>query len=129
MRQTAILALAALGCLAAPALALSPATDPAAMDEVMVMDFTCAEDTGFTAIFLNTAGGNSYATMAFEGQPVWFEVAVSASGARYVSQPVAAEDGDEVGIQLELWTKGKTATLSVLDGDSPTPLFTECSAE
>lgn len=117
---------------AAPAAAVVPAPDPdamPAMDEVTVMDFTCAEDTGFTALFLNTAGGNSYAVTAMDEQPVWFEIAVSASGARYVSQPVNLDGDEGAGTQLELWTKGKTATLSILDGDETAPLLVDCTAE
>lgn len=129
MRHYMFASLAALVLGVGPALAISAASDDVeAMDEVTRMDFICEDGPGFTAIFLNTAGGNSYATLSYENQPVWFEIAMSASGARYVSEPIdSGEDG--VSTQLELWTKGKTATLSTIDGEDTQALFSNCTAE
>ena len=120
------LALIPLILAALPAHALVPPEQ--AEDQVMRATYVCKDDARLEAIFLNTATGNSYAVLSHEDRPVWLEVAVSASGARYVSEVVDTGD-DGPGMQFELWTKGDGATLSWLDGDATQPILTDCVME
>lgn len=113
---------------AAPAAAPADAAADVAVDEVMKMHYVCEGDATLDAIFLNTTSGASFALISHNDKPVLMEVSESADGARYISEPVDDEDGGP-GVQLELWTKGMTATFSQLDGDEATPLLKGCDAE
>lgn len=134
------LALAAFILAAAPVLAQTPdpaspdgmeaGTDAGLLPEDVLLRFhySCEGETGFDAVFVNTAGGNSFAVIGLDDALIPMEVAVSASGARYLS--VVGEGGEAVGdVQYQLWTKGMDATLSTLDGDTETDLMTGCTAE
>lgn len=98
----------------APALA-QPA--PAA-DEILPVTFTCAGNGALEVVFVNTAGGNSYAVLLDGAELVPMRVAISASGARYVA--LAQGDG------RVLWTKGRTATLYAGSGDAERVVKADC---
>lgn len=135
------LALAALILAAAPALAqtpdpaspdsTAPGTDagllPAPEDVLLRFHYGCEGDTGFDAVFVNTASGNSFAVIGLDDRLIPMEVAISASGARYLSVADAAQAGAE-GVQYQLWTKGMDATLSTLDGEAETEVMQGCTA-
>lgn len=111
------LAFAALTLAASPALAVTPA---APQDEVLTVRYTCEGDTPLDAVFINTAAGNSFAVIALEGRAIPMAVAMSASGARYLSE------SDVDGVQYELWTKGCEATLSTIKEGNDAPLLAGC---
>lgn len=141
------LALAALTLAAGPAFAQTPAPEaaptpapaatpeagteaPAPADMLLRFHYTCADDKGFDAVFLNTAGGNGFAVVGLDDALIPMEVAISASGARYLSvadAPDAEPAADAV--QYQLWTKGMDATLSTIDGEAETELMADCTAE
>ncbi len=86
-----------------------------AQDAMMNITYACANDRVLQASFIN-AGDESFAVIFEAGQLVPMQIAVSASGARYLS----ADEG------LELWTKGPEATLSLL-GETETVLYHDCA--
>ena len=112
------LALAALVLAASPALAVTPA---APEDQVLTARYTCEGDTPLDAVFINTAAGNGFAVIALEGRAIPMAVAMSASGARYLSEP------DVDGVQYQLWTKGNEATLSTIADGDEAPLLAGCA--
>ncbi|WP_449042088.1 MliC family protein [Paracoccus sp. (in: a-proteobacteria)] len=113
---------------AAPAAkpAVPPVTEPAPKPETMDQDsltdisYACDGDTSMQVVFVNTAAGASYAVVLEQGRMIPMQIAVSASGARYLS---IAPEG-----RYQLWTKGDTADLVALDGDAETPLRSGCTA-
>ena len=114
---------ALLSVLAAPALAGTATADSAPVqpqDQLLPVSFTCPDGETLDAVFLNTAGGNSYAVLRMGEELVPMQVAISASGARYTA--IAPED-DRV-----FWTKGDMASLFAgPDGDET--LLTDCKAD
>lgn len=104
--------------------AVLPVTEPAPRPEAMGQDslddvsYTCEGDSALQVVFINTASGNSYAIVQDQDRMIPMQVAVSASGARYLS----ADGG------FQLWTKGDAADLVALDGDAETPLRSGCTA-
>lgn len=110
------LLLAALLVAAAPALA-ETALQP--QDDIQSVSYACAQDQTMEVVFLNTAEGNSYAVVMVEGELIPMQIAVSGSGARYLSigpQPTR-----------QLWTAKGGADLVVLDGQAETPLRSDCT--
>lgn len=113
---------------AAPAAkpAVPPVTEPAPKPETMDQDsltdvsYACDGDTSMQVVFVNTAAGASYAIVLEQGRMIPMQIAVSASGARYLS---IAPEG-----RYQLWTKGDSADLVALDGDAETPLRSGCAA-
>ncbi|HMM08810.1 MAG TPA: MliC family protein [Paracoccus solventivorans] len=113
---------------AAPAAkpAVPPVTEPAPKPETMGQDslddvsYACDGDTSMQVVFVNTAAGASYAIVLEQGRMIPMQIAVSASGARYLS---IAPEG-----RYQLWTKGDSADLVALDGDAETPLRSGCTA-
>lgn len=113
---------------AAPAAkpAVPPVTEPAPKPETMDQDsltdvsYACDGDTSMQVVFVNTAAGASYAVVLEQGRMIPMQIAVSASGARYLS---IAPEG-----RYQLWTKGDAADLVALDGDAETPLRSGCAA-
>lgn len=113
---------------AAPAAkpAVPPVTEPAPKPETMDQDsltdisYACDGDTSMQVVFVNTAAGASYAVVLEQGRMIPMQIAVSASGARYLS---IAPEG-----RYQLWTKGDTADLVALDGAAETPLRSGCTA-
>lgn len=104
--------------------AVPPVTEPAPRPETMGQDslddvsYACEGDSALQVVFINTASGNSYAIVQDQDRMIPMQVAVSASGARYLS----ADGG------FQLWTKGDSADLVALDGDAETPLRSGCTA-
>ncbi|SEH98874.1 MliC family protein [Paracoccus alkenifer] len=96
-----------------------PAPRPETMDQDSVDDisYACDGDASLQVVFINTASGNSYAIVQGDDRMIPMQVAVSASGARYLS----ADGG------FQLWTKGDSADLVALDGDAETPLRSGCN--
>lgn len=99
---------------AVPALVLSLPLGAAAQDAMMSVTYACANDRVLNASFIN-AGDESFAVIFEAGALVPMQIAELASGARYLS-------ADE---QLELWTKGPEATLTLL-GENETVLYRDC---
>ena len=104
--------------------AVPPVTEPPPRPETMGQDslddvsYACEGDSALQVVFINTASGNSYAIVQDQDRMIPMQVAVSASGARYLS----ADGG------FQLWTKGDSADLVALDGDAETPLRSGCTA-
>lgn len=132
---------------ARPALALTTTTEGAAPeiapgtgsdtgDQVLMARFACDGGTGLDAVFVNTAGGSAFAVIGIDDRLVPMAVAISASGARYVSIPDLQADGADgdaagaPGIRYQFWTKGDTARLSTLAGEGgaevETAILTGC---
>lgn len=97
-------------------LALAPAHAVAAAD-LSSQRYLCDRDAQVWASYINSDAG-SFAVVAFEGRQVAFEVAPSASGARYQSA-----DGAWV-----WWTKGDEAMLAHGAGDDEVTLYRSCRA-
>ena len=97
------------------ALALSLPAAAMAQEAMMNVTYACANDRVLQASFIN-AGDESFAVIFEAGALVPLQIAESASGARYLS-------ADE---QLELWTKGPEATLTLL-GENETVLYRDCA--
>lgn len=96
-----------------PGAALAQSSDAPA--EMFSVDYSCADDRRLQASFIN-AGEESFAVIHEAGRLVPMKIAISASGARYLS-------ADE---RLELWTKGPEATLT-LSGDDEVVLYKDCA--
>lgn len=103
-----------------------PAPKPALQAEIVGedslddMSYTCEGDASLQVVFVNTATGNSYAIVLEQDRMIPMKIAESASGARYLS--VGTEGS------YQLWTKGDSADLVALDGDTETPLRSGCTA-
>ena len=87
-------------------------------DSIEAVSYACAGNKILHAVFVNTAGGSSFATILQQDELIPMQVAVSGSGARYV--PV------NVNQTYELLTKGDAATLYE---DSDTVLAGDCTAK
>ena len=100
-----------------PILALLVLLPAAAMaeGEMFSVEYQCADNRRLPVAFIN-AGEDSFAVIHEAGAMVPLKLAVSASGARYLS----ADEG------LELWTKGAEATLTLL-GENGTVLYRDCA--
>lgn len=88
-------------------------------DDLRRVLYACEGDMTMEVVFLNTAGGNSYAFVLADGEMIPMRVAVSASGARYLSiepQPTR-----------QLWEAKGRADLVALDGEAQTPLRRDCA--
>lgn len=106
------LSLALTASLAAPVLAEET-------DDIRRVLYACEDDRVMEVVFLNTAGGNSYAFVLVDGEMIPMQVAVSASGARYLSlepQPTR-----------QFWEAKGRADLVVLEGDTEMPLRQACA--
>lgn len=117
--RAALVALAVL--LAAPAQAQTPPNpdpDPATGDSLVHVRYACEGGATLEAVFVNTASGSSFAIVGTDAGLIPMQVAVSASGARYLS-------ADET---QQLWTRGDQADLVRLDGDAEAPLRSGCIA-
>lgn len=115
--QNLILSLALAGPLAATTLAPAGAHDAA--DRILPVHYVCEGGLTMEVVFLNTAGGNSYAFVLADGEMTPMRVAVSASGARYLSlekQPTR-----------QFWEAKGRADLWALEGQAETPLRTGCA--
>ena len=98
-------------------LALCLLAAPAAAEEMPSHTYRCERGAQVQATYLNP-GERSFAVVSFEGRQMAFEIAQSASGARYLSA-----DG-----QFVWWTKGDTAMLIHGEGDQEVMIYAECAA-
>ena len=98
-------------------LALCLLATPAAAEEMQSQTYRCERGAQVQATYLNP-GERSFAVVNFEGRQMAFEIAQSASGARYLSA-----DG-----QFVWWTKGDTAMLIHGEGDQEAMIYAECAA-
>ena len=103
---------------AEPAPTDMPGTAPAAGDTIERIAYSCDGGKMMDAIFVNTASGSSFAVVSHNDELIPMQVAVSASGARYV--PV------NVNQTYELLTKGDDATLYE---DQDTVIAENCAAQ
>ncbi|MFC0811319.1 MliC family protein [Paracoccus panacisoli] len=136
--RTSALILAAL-CAAAPALAETPApaaapaaeaaaaaattppsTEPAPGDSIEAVSYACAGNKILHAVFVNTAGGSSFATILQQDELIPMQIAVSASGARYT-----AINPDYT---YELVTKGDSADLYATTNGKEERVLEDCTA-
>jgi len=76
---------------------------PAAEDSVQTLAYACPDGGTLQVVFINTAAGNSYAVLSWQGELMAMQVGISASGARYV--PIGGGE-DHV-----LWNKGNEVSL------------------
>lgn len=136
--RTSALILAAL-CAAAPALAETPApaaapaaaaaaptattppsTEPAPGDSIEAVSYACAGNKILHAVFVNTAGGSSFATILQQDELIPMQIAVSGSGARYT-----AINPDYT---YELVTKGDSADLYATTNGKEERVLEDCTA-
>ncbi|TKW66602.1 MAG: hypothetical protein DI616_08860 [Paracoccus denitrificans] len=102
--------------IALPALLLClPAMAAHAESKTFTRTYACPNDMAFQAAFIN-AGDESFAVVTSDGHLVPLTIAVSGSGARYVSADGA----------VELWTKGPAATLGVRGENGDVMQTEEC---
>ena len=97
-------------------LALGTLTLPAAAQETQSQTYRCERGAQVQATYLNP-GERSFAVISFEGRQMAFEIAQSASGARYVSA-----DGAFV-----WWTKGDGGLLLHGEGDQEVMIYADCA--
>lgn len=100
--------------------ALAQTAPDQANDDIVRVRYVCAGGETMEVVFLNTAGGNSYAVVLDGGELRPMQIAISASGARYTA--LSPEDGHE------LWTKGDEATLHDGTGGTARLVRTDCTA-
>lgn len=90
-------------------------------DDLRRVVYACEGGKAMEVVFLNTAGGDSYAFVLADGEMIPMRVAVSASGARYLSlgpQPTR-----------QLWEAKGRADLVGLEGETEVPLRHDCAAQ
>ncbi|MEH7827452.1 MliC family protein [Gemmobacter denitrificans] len=92
---------------------------PVTAQEISTARYSCDRGAQVLASYLNP-GDRSFAVLTFEGRQMVFEVALSASGARYVSRDPAAP--------FVWWTKGDSAMLLHGEGDAEAMIYSECLA-
>lgn len=133
MKNAALLSAVLAGALstaaAAQTAAVPPAPSPAgeapgavtqANDEMLHLNFTCAEGGPLDVVFVNTAGGTSFAVVGGPDGLIPMAQAVSASGAVY--------SAEVEGRTIELLTKGREASLSETMNGKETWLRRDCVA-
>ena len=106
--------------IAAPALAQAPAAPvvPVAGDTMEKFSYSCVGNQTLQVVFVNTAGGSSFAVVLEEDEMIPMNLVPSASGAVY--EPASTD------YRYRLDTKGDTAHLYTTDGGKDTPVKTEC---
>lgn len=87
-------------------------------DDIRRVLYACEGDRAMEVVFLNTAGGNGYAFVLADGEMIPMQVAVSASGARYLSIGP--------GPARQLWEAKGRADLVALEGEAERPLRRNC---
>lgn len=104
------------------AMAISAHAAAGSGDQVQQVLYQCERDIQLPITYINTAGGGAYAVMQMDGQQIPMSIAVSASGARYVSI-------DEQ--RSYSWhTKNNEGVVSwkpADEMDKPMPLLIECT--
>ncbi len=73
-----------------PFAALAFATAATAENLTSTQDYTCNDGAPLSVAYINTPAGDAFAVLLIDGRMHIAEIAVSASGARYVTAP---EDG------------------------------------
>lgn len=105
-----------MGCVAffTAFLAMPLAAEPA---RITTVTYLCERGARVEATYIN-AGDSGFAVVGVEGRQIGFEIAVSASGARYV--------GADSAQPYVWWTKGETAMLLHGTGDAEAAILQEC---
>jgi len=111
MRGLALSLMLAASLVAAPALAERA-------DDLRRVLYACEGDRTMEVVFLNTVGGNSYAFVLVDGEMIPMQVALSASGARYLS--IGPEP------TRQFWEAKGRADLVALEGGAERPLRRDC---
>lgn len=105
---------------AAPAATTPPSTEPAPGDSIEAVSYACAGNKILHAVFVNTAGGSSFATILQQDELIPMQIAVSGSGARYT-----AINPD---YSYELVTKGDSADLYATTNGKEERVLEDCTA-
>lgn len=105
---------------AAPAATTPPSTEPAPGDSIEAVSYACAGNKILHAVFVNTAGGSSFATILQQDELIPMQIAVSGSGARYT-----AINPDYT---YELVTKGDSADLYATTNGKEERVLEDCTA-
>ena len=105
---------AAIGAVGLMLLAQMVAAEPA---QITTQRYLCDRGAELWATYLNQ-GDTSHAVLTFEGRQMAFDIAVSASGARYVSHDPAQG--------YVWWTKGESGMLLHGSGDDEALIYAEC---
>ena len=88
-------------------------------DDLRRVRYACEGDRAMEVVFLNTAGRNGYAFVLADGEMIPMRVAVSASGARYLSlEPEPTR---------QFWEAKGRADLVALEGGTEMPLRQGCA--
>lgn len=111
---------AAPAAAAAPAATTPPSTEPAPGDSIEAVSYACAGNKILHAVFVNTAGGSSFATILQQDELIPMQIAVSGSGARYT-----AINPDYT---YELVTKGDSADLYATTNGKEERVLEDCTA-
>ncbi|WP_052172188.1 MliC family protein [Paracoccus sanguinis] len=97
-----------------------PSTEPAPGDSIEAVSYACAGNKILHAVFVNTAGGSSFATILQQDELIPMQIAVSGSGARYT-----AINPDYT---YELVTKGDSADLYATTNGKEERVLQDCIA-
>jgi membrane-bound inhibitor of C-type lysozyme len=99
---------------------LAPSLAAAEPAQITTVSYLCERGARVEASYIN-AGESSFAVVGVEGRQVGFEIAESASGARYVSA-----DPEQPYVW---WTKGETAMLLHGTDDAEAMLLQGCQQQ
>jgi len=83
--------------------------DKAAADNITAVHYICERQVEIPVVYVNTAGGSSFAIVQVEGKLVPMTQQASASGARYI----ALDEQDS----YRWYTRGEEASLAFLEAD------------
>ena len=111
---------AAPAAAAAPAATTPPSTEPAPGDSIEAVSYACAGNKILHAVFVNTAGGSSFATILQQDELIPMQIAVSGSGARYIAI--------KPDYTYELVTKGDSADLYATTNGKEERVLEDCTA-
>lgn len=120
LAETPAPAAAPAAAAAAPAATTPPSTEPAPGDSIEAVSYACAGNKILHAVFVNTAGGSSFATILQQDELIPMQIAVSGSGARYT-----AINPDYT---YELVTKGDSADLYATTNGKEERVLEDCTA-
>ena len=120
LAETPAPAAAPAAAAAAPAATTPPSTEPAPGDSIEAVSYACAGNKILHAVFVNTAGGSSFATILQQDELIPMQIAVAASGARYT-----AINPDYT---YELVTKGDSADLYATTNGKEERVLEDCTA-
>lgn len=103
--------------IAALVLAAPPGPARAAEPAITTAQYLCDRGAIVWASYVN-AGDSSFAVIGFEGRQLGFDIAASASGARYLSTSAEAP--------YVWWTRGDSALMLFGTGDDEAMIYSEC---